>query len=418
MLGIAITLTLAQALGPYYGPHNHHTRESRRMGSRSLVGQGYAFFEFAPLSGQGMTETCACTTPTGAKGETLTFTRTGNATCSKQGLATTGINDGDLVVCAGNNQPRVEPDSDGVRGLRVEGARTNYALHSQNITVASGVWVADLTAPTITSDYANGPDGTQTAERFQFPAANSRVYQLVDSTTPFGSIYVRGTSGSGSIHLWYTGAGSGYSNATTCSFTSDSWSRCGVLGPTAGSSVAFAFGCHSGFFGMGACAASDVLVTAAQTERGAFMTSPIPTAGAAVSRNAETAYFTLPSAIGPSFSAGVSMWWPSSSVGAVTALQLGTGAPDLVRIGRNTNTAATLLINATTTTPAVSAMGTTQQRGTLNDAAGTRTATWQGASVAAPAASMTGTVTAVSIGALDGIASKVCVDPVDGRCTP
>ena len=104
-----------------------NTRCAGGRSSRGLSCADYAYFEFAPASGAGMTAACACTTPTGAKGEAMTFTRTGAATCSKQGLATTGINDGDLVTCASDNQPRVEP-SGGVLGLRVESAKTNPLL--------------------------------------------------------------------------------------------------------------------------------------------------------------------------------------------------------------------------------------------------------------------------------------------------
>ena len=51
-----------------------------RMGDRG-GGPRFAYFEFAPEGGAGMTAACACTTPTGAKGETLTFSRASSGTC-------------------------------------------------------------------------------------------------------------------------------------------------------------------------------------------------------------------------------------------------------------------------------------------------------------------------------------------------
>ena len=157
MLALVVALCAGQVLAV-------PNPEGPIFSSPALTGSG-AFFEFAPASGAGMGTACACTTPTGAKGEALTFTRTGNATCSKQGLATTGIADGDLVVCTAN-QPRVE-SSGGVLGLRVEGARTNSVLRSQELDNAA--WTLDFAGggviPTRTANAATAPDGTPSAER-------------------------------------------------------------------------------------------------------------------------------------------------------------------------------------------------------------------------------------------------------------
>src|SRR4029077_1644502 len=130
-------------------------------------------FEFAPASGVGMGTACACTTPTGSKGETLTFARSSSATCLKTvGTAPQTIANGDMVTCT-TNQPRVMPGADGtnILGLLVEDARTNSALRSQQIENAA--WTAAnavVAAPTITANAAVAPDGTTTAERVQIPA--------------------------------------------------------------------------------------------------------------------------------------------------------------------------------------------------------------------------------------------------------
>ena len=50
--------------------HGNHTA---RTGGRA--GPLMAFFEFAPLSGAGLSAACACTAVTGAKGEAVTWAR-------------------------------------------------------------------------------------------------------------------------------------------------------------------------------------------------------------------------------------------------------------------------------------------------------------------------------------------------------
>ena len=131
MLALLVVLSLSQVT-----PDSRVTRVERVPGGRMEGGRGgvkaWAFFEAFPLGGAGTTAACSTTPPTGAKGEALTFARTGNATCTRTatgGLATSGIANGDLVVMSAN-QPRVEYDSAGTLGLLVESARTNSALRS------------------------------------------------------------------------------------------------------------------------------------------------------------------------------------------------------------------------------------------------------------------------------------------------
>ena len=139
---ISIVLALVVSQDPT-ASNSRVVRVDRLPGVRTPGGRkgtrGYAFFEFAPSGGAGMGAPCACTTPTGAKGEALTFTRASNGTCTKTttgGLTTTGIANGDLVVCS-SNQPRVEYDSQGVLGLLVDSAGTNSVLRSQEVNNAA-----------------------------------------------------------------------------------------------------------------------------------------------------------------------------------------------------------------------------------------------------------------------------------------
>ena len=270
---------------------------------------GLAFFEFAPLSGAGMGTACACTTPTGAKGESLTFTRASNGTCTKTatgGLATTEIANGDLVVCS-TDQPRVEYDSSGTLGLLVEAARTNSALRSQEFDNAA--WTARgiiAAVPVITANFGVAPDGTTTAERVQFAATTSAadtsdVYQIVAPAPGAStSIFVKGNGTPGTIDLC-SYEGTAWS-CVDCNYVTATWTRC--VHPRADGPGPF----ENVRFGNASLnnpthtlrAANDVLIWGAQWEDGSYVTSYIPNTSAAVTRATESASFAiaLPGAAG------------------------------------------------------------------------------------------------------------------------
>lgn len=279
-----------------------------------------AFFEFAPSSGRGMTPACACTTPTGAMGETLTFTRTGAATCSKQGLATTGIQNGDLVVCANNNEPRVE-SSGGVLGLRVEGARTNETLRSQE--VENVVWatsVSGVAAPTITANFATAPDGTLTADRVQISACPtvgnaSGINQTSGAiaSPSSSSVYLKANSGTPSVSICMFGITTGTRACTQFSLNTSTWTRAVVPNVTNTGGMNMEIACENrtaSYTGATNTGAADILVWGAQSEAGAYATSYIPTVAAAVTRNVEVAYFNsltgTPQSVAATFQAGYS----------------------------------------------------------------------------------------------------------------
>ena len=284
-------------------PRGRFERVNRRCdqgrSNRGLDCGGLAFFEFAPSNGAGMGTACACTTPTGAKGETLTFTRAGDATCSKQGLATTGIANGDLVVCTAN-QPRVE-SSGGVLGLRVEGARTNVLLRTQELDNAAWTWEngGGAGATTRTNDFAVAPDGTTTAERLQIPATSgvqfSDVYQAFTASgaavPQTCSVFVRGNDANGTTDIC-TYDGSSWV-CSDCVFANGSWSRCSRSFATGAASSRFCkFGNNSNQNGGVARSAADIFEWGFMAEEGAYATSYIPTVAAAVTRNVEAAYFS------------------------------------------------------------------------------------------------------------------------------
>jgi hypothetical protein len=427
MRALLLILIASSALGQgRFDRFNQRTDQGRS--TRGFEQSSYASFEFAPASGAGMGAACACTTPTGAKGEALTFTRAGDATCSKQGLATTGIANGDLVACTAN-QPRVE-SSGGVLGLRVEGARTNETLRSQQIENA--VWattVAGVAAPTITADFAVAPDGTTTADRVQIPACPNAGYDASGVNQTSGaiaspsssSVYLKANSGTPSVSVCMYGITTGTRTCTQFALNTSTWTRAVVPNVTNTGGMNMEIACENrtgSYSGATNTGAADILVWGAQSEAGAYATSYIPTVAASATRNAEAASLTMASSVGPSFCLAASGQWPSSSVGAVALAQLGTAAPDLASVGRNNNTAAAFTINATSITPAVSAIGTAVIRAVLSDASGTRAAWWNAGGVSAPAASMTATASAVSLGVSDGIVTRVQADPSPSRCSP
>lgn len=400
-------------------------------------GPAYAFFEFAPSSGAGMGTACACTTPTGAKGEAMTFTRAANGTCLKGGT-TTGIANGDLVVC-GVNEPRVMPGGDGSGGLGllVEGARTNLMLRSEEFDNAA--WLkancaGGATAPTVTADQAVAPDGATTADRVQVPATTtaqaSCVYQSATQTGNWsGSLFLKGNATTDTVDLAiYDNAASVY-RCVTCSYNPTTWTRCLKENVAQGSvNATFIFGnlgagspfCHS--TGQGA---KDFFAWGAQAEVGAFASSYIVTTAAAVTRATETATFPAVTSVA------------SAGSGAATVVALDTGAAGGHGILHMASTGALLYAK---TTPAMAAYdGTTEV---------TRATTWStqphryasswtgstltvfdvtaGTSTAGAFDGAMGTTnicigsgtggTACGASALDGVVKAVCLDPSPTRC--
>lgn len=272
-------------------------------------GAQYASFEFAPASGAGMGAACACTTPTGAKGDVLSVSRASNATCSKQGLATTGISNGDLVVC-GSNAIRVETDVGGSGLLAVlgEGARTNSVLWSEALGNAAWSKVGSTApfAPTVTADQAVAPDGATTAERVQYPATSAadfggvRTATAVLTAAPWAaSVYLKGNGTSGTLDICMQ---AGVYVCTACNYVSTSWTRCTAAGTPSAAGQLYV-GNMSSVNGGTARGAADVFVWGIQAELGAFASSYIPTTTAAVIRQADVLTGALPSAPGATGSA-------------------------------------------------------------------------------------------------------------------
>jgi len=293
-----------------------NSRCSQGRSNRGLACEDGAFFEFAPASGAGMGTACACAAVTGAQGTALTFTRTGNATCSPLGLASSGITNASLVECSAN-LPRVE-SSGSVLGLRVEGARTNVL--TRFIDYANATW-ADVATPTLTGAQVSPWTGTYANLAVQFDDNDGAAFEgrtqtvtVTAATQYVMSCFVKaGTLATARLSL----------DGTTADFTglsSTTWTLATVVDASS-SGVAIA---AQALNGSTAAATGTVIWGGCQVEAGAYATSMIPTVAAAVTRNAESAYFSrsiattagvcsaatheVPSTTG--YSAGSGLWAP------------------------------------------------------------------------------------------------------------
>jgi len=270
-----------------------------------------AFFEAFPASGAGVPAACSTTAPTGAKGETLTFARASVATCTKTatgGLVSSGIANGDLVELS-SNVARVEYDSAGVKGLRVEGSGQNVLTRFIDYTNAA--W-SDVGTPTPTASQASPFSGTY---------ANSAVlYDDNDGAAFEGrSIPVAVSAGTAYIAFCYVKAGTATSArisldgtaATITGLSSSTWSIVEVADASAsGASITLEVD-----VGSTTAVTGTVVFGGCDVKLGTYRTSIVPTVAAAVTRSAETA--TFPGATWPvspvSFAVSVTAPWSGTA---------------------------------------------------------------------------------------------------------
>lgn len=397
----------------------------------------FAFFEFAPSSGTGMTAACACTTPTGAKGETLTFTRASSATCLK-GATTTGIANGDMTTCT-NDQPRVMPGDTGTgaNGLLVEGARTNSILRSQELDNAAWTAVGSATAPTVTANAAVAPDGTTTAERVQVAACPgggsfSVVQQNYTGTAAAwaGTMFFKGNGTSGNIALYYFDSTATAGTWVSCPFVSTGWSRCEVDRTFANITHRLGFGCNNDtgvFPGSSNTGAVDVFAWGADSEAGALASSYIATTAAAVTRATEdTPYVTISAVSATTYSMAATISTPKTAATTWAVLTAAEGGAAPYRSVYNN--AVSLLsesLNGTAVTSSkagagglsvarVASYADTNQRGFLDGVAFTSEPV--GARTVAPTRVYLGGSFAAGY-TLDAVIKRVCYQPNDStRC--
>ena len=404
----------------------------QRAGGRVVAGPALPFFSAFTASGAGTFGACSTTPPTGSKGEALTFTRASSATCSKVGLATTGIQPGDLVTLT-TNQPRVEPDADGVLAVRVESQRTNNFTRSQEWGNAAWVKYRDGAAalPTVpASDSAVAPDGTTTADTASIGATigsqSSIIYQGACATGAQCAVsaYVSGPSGSGTTDIC---AGTSGAACAPCAWTATSWTLCqrtGIVG-----TVTSAYVGNATFYNGGTVRpAQDVYVWQGQAEVGAtLITSAIPTTSATVTRNADVVSFAT-TLSGSTFSAATNMTTPSALVANSTAFQVYVDANNSVTA--YVDGSAKLVCNFriggvdNTVTSAASVVASASNRVACQYGAAGRSACVGGTctTTAGALTLFTGAATfyigtrSATGNESNGIHSRLCYDPSDARC--
>lgn len=402
-------------------------RCQRSRGGRSASSNAinYAFFEFAPTSGAGMTAPCACSAVTGAKGEAVTFTRGSSGVCSKTGLSS-GIANGDLVTCS-TNQPRVMSGGTGAVGLLMESTSTNSTLRSQELDNAA--WTLSNTGssnPTVTANHDVAPDGTTTAERIQVPATTTTNVSQISQTggCPTGtqalSFYIKSLSGAQQIDLYAT------DGCVQCAFSSASWTRCSTITST-GSAPAFG-NIGAAACGSGSRSAIDALIWGVQCEARAFPSSYIATAGATVARSPDVAQvsLSLANATGSMFASVVplgttSLCGASSDCGILALSAAGPAYRQLLYYAHGTFTAAwASSVSGIATRGWVPAEGTQARLGGWWNASNVAVLV-NGAETTA-AAGTYGASTILEIGgynaarAPNSVVKQVCVDSSATRC--
>jgi len=207
-------------------------------------------------------------------------------------------------------------------------AKTNLLQYSERFD--QSVWTSVGTV-TVTPDAATAPDGTSTADRVQFTAADQNISQ--DITVASGleytaSVYIKGTAGE-TIRI--AAAGIPAQNVTL----TGGWDRFSLSGNASGTAASLNINTYAGV------TARDVYIWGAQVEEGDELTEYTPSVESFVSRASSATYVddttglitTTPvNKLLYSEDFGQSVW-DKSNVSGITTGQL---APD------NTNTAAKL----------------------------------------------------------------------------
>ena len=229
--------------------------------------------------------------PTDGAGD-LTFSRTDGA---GNGSATR-VNESGLIELMGENVPRLDYTGGGCPSLLLEPQSTNLITYSEDFSNAAwgktngGVSLS----PVLTSNYSVSPDGTINADRLIFDlnggTTSSDLSQLQSSNFVMdddysNSIWLKSNTASSYVMSYLKPNGS----ATTITVTTE-WQRFESSSTVSATTVPIRLRLRGGSESTDVYA--DISVYGAQLEQQSYATSYIPTAGATVSRIADSAYKT------------------------------------------------------------------------------------------------------------------------------
>ena len=313
-----LTLILSAALGQWspqppgmlqYDPGAVCQRTGGRCAKNRLGNRptgNYALLEFAPASGAGMGYACACAAVTGASGQPMTFTRASVGECYS--------NDGQTLTQCAVDQPRVSSGvaTSSVLGIWKEPLRGNYALQSRDLSQA--VWTkTSMTCARTSVGMRNDVNG---ASRCTASGANGTALQAIvyGATTQNTSLHIKRVTGTGTVEVTRNNGTTW--TAVNASLSTTLWKRvvsadvpgCGggncIVVPAMTSAIA------NPTIGIRIVTSGDAVdVDFVQDEETAVPSSPIATAGVALSRDPDV--IDLPAVLSPTAATGLCV----SSVG-------------------------------------------------------------------------------------------------------
>lgn len=319
MRALLLILIASSALGQgRFDRINKRTDQGRS--NRGFLPQSGAFLEFAPTSGAGMGVACACTAPTGAKGEAISFARSTVGECYS--------NDGQTLTQCGVNQPRVSSGTaaSSVLGIWKESARNNLVLHSRDLSQA--VWAkTNMTCTRTATGMRNDANG---ATRCTATAPNATVLQttVIAAATRNTNMHVKTVTLAGSFQPTRDGA----TFTTASGLSSTLWKRIvseEVPGCAGGNCVVLSqmtSGIANPTIGFRLTNTGDVVdIDFVQDEETETASTPIATGGTSLPRDYDV--IDLPAAISPTAATGISV----SAVG-VSAGPFGAGGAAIMTV--------------------------------------------------------------------------------------